>query len=57
MLCKWCGPENHKDTDCPKQKGLNMLDVKEPDEEVLATTRLQTKKAVYLGPRTKKERL
>lgn len=55
LLCKWCRPRNHEDTDCPKQKGVNMLDMKEP-EEVLAITRLQSKKAVYLDPRTK-ERL
>lgn len=34
-----------------------MLEVKEPEEGVLAVTRLQNKKAKYLDPCTEKERL
>lgn len=34
-----------------------MLDVKEPEEGVLAIRRLQSKKATYPDPRTEKERL
>lgn len=48
---------NREDANCPKQKGVNILAVEELDEEVLGITRLQTKKAIYLDPRTKKERL
>lgn len=57
LLCKWCGPRNYDDVDCPKQKGVNILDIKGPGEEVLVITRLQTKKALYLDLRTEKERL
>ena len=54
-LCKWCRPGDHEDTDCPKQKGsINMLEV--ADEEVLAITRAQSKRANYPDPRTEKER-
>ena len=47
MLCKWCGPGNHEDTNCPRQKGVNMLDIVGSKSEILAITRIQTKKAMY----------
>lgn len=57
LLCKLCGPGNHEDTDCLKQKGINMLDMEEQAEAILAITRAQIKKTVYLEPRMEKERL
>ncbi|XP_059065008.1 uncharacterized protein LOC131857036 [Cryptomeria japonica] len=57
LLCKWCVPRNHEDIDCPRQKGVNMLEVEGPREGVLAITRLQNKTAMYPDPCTEKERL
>ena len=47
MLCKWCGPSNHEDANCPRQKGVNMLDIAGSESEILAITRMQAKKAAY----------
>ena len=47
MLCKWCGLGNHEDANCPRRKGVNMLDIAGSKGEILAITRIQAKKAVY----------
>lgn len=58
ILCKWCRTSDHKDIDCPKQKdNINMIVIEGQDEVVMAITRVQTKKATYPNPRTKKERI
>lgn len=62
LLCKWCGPGNHEDTECPRQKGVNMLEVVRPElnsrcPEVLAITRSHTRKLIYPDPGTEKGRL
>ena len=54
-LCKWCGPGDHEDNECPKQKGIHMLEVEE--QEVLAITRAQVKKATYPDPCMEKQRM
>ena len=56
MLCKWCGLGNHEDANCPRQKGVNMLDIEEPESEILAITRMQAKKLVYPEATMGKER-
>ena len=56
MLCKWCGSGNHEDANCPKQKGVNMLDIEGSEREVLAITRMQAKKAMYLEVTVEKTR-
>lgn len=57
LLCECYAPGNHEDIKCLKQKGVNMLEVKQSEEDVLAITRLQSKKAMYLDPCMEKERL
>lgn len=56
MLCEWCGPGNHKDANCPRQKGVNILDIQEPENEILAITRMQARKLAYPHATTEKER-
>lgn len=43
-MCKWCGLASHEDLNCPRQKGVNMLDIEELESEILAITRMQAKK-------------
>ncbi|XP_057853392.1 uncharacterized protein LOC131063560 [Cryptomeria japonica] len=56
-LCRWCGPGDHNDANCPKQ-GVNLLNIEKmgEHEEVLAITHAQAKKT-YPDPRTEMERL
>lgn len=52
-LCKWCGPGDHDDGNCPKS-GVNLLNVE--TEDSLAITRSKTKTATYPDPRTEKRK-
>lgn len=56
MMCKWCGPGNHEDANCPKQKGVNRLDIADSEREVLALTRMQARKLEYPDMATERER-
>lgn len=40
LLCRWCGPGDHEDSQCPKS-GVNLITVGTDVEEVLAITRRQ----------------
>ena len=42
LLCRWCGPNDHEDSKCPKF-GVNLITVGTDEEEVLAITRRQAK--------------
>lgn len=42
----WCGPGDHEDAKCPKQS-VNLLSIETGDENVLAITREQARKAKY----------
>jgi len=55
MLNKWCRSCNHEDANCPRQKGVNVLEIAEPRREVQAITRIQAKKLTYSDAGTEKE--
>lgn len=60
-LCRWCGPGDHEDADCPKSSvGANLIDIEgntRGKEAILALTRGQAKEARYPHPRTEKQRM
>ena len=56
LLCRWCGPGDYEDTKCPKQS-VNLLSIETFDENVLAITREQARKAKYPNVEEEKERL
>ena len=54
LLCRWCRPDDHEDTKCPKS-GVNLITIGTDEEEVLAITQKQAK--AYPDPAEKRKRL
>lgn len=56
LLCRWCGPGDHKDSKCPKP-GVNLLTIERCEEEALVITCAQAKKAIYTNSKEEKKRM